>query len=99
MFIFLFLILEYWGQVSKEAKGLLSGLLTVNPAKCLSADGAFKHDWITQSDDYLVSEDLGVNLDQYKKYNARRKLKAAVITVMLSRKIASLGVDFKKKLQ
>jgi serine/threonine protein kinase len=93
------LILEYWGQVSKEAKGLISGLLTVNPAKRLSADGALKHDWITQSDDYLVSQDLGVNLDQFKKFNAKRKFKAAVKTIIITRKLASLGVDFKKNLQ
>lgn len=89
---------EYWGQVSKEAKQLISALLTVSSSKRLSADNALKHTWITQSDEVLESQDLGVNLDQFKKFNAKRKFKAAVKTIILTHKLNSLGLGLKEDL-
>mmetsp|Transcript_16283 Transcript_16283/g.33652 ORF Transcript_16283/g.33652 Transcript_16283/m.33652 type:complete len:238 (+) Transcript_16283:569-1282(+) len=90
---------EYWGQVTNEAKALISALLTVSSTKRIAADKALAHEWITQDDDYLISQDLGVNLDQFKKFNAKRKFKAAVKTVMLTQKLNSLGLNFKKDLE
>ena len=72
---------EYWGQISREAKDLISALLTVDPKRRLSAQHALGDPWITGSDDYLVGQDLGVNLGAFKKYNAKRKLRQAVLTV------------------
>jgi len=96
---YLFLKSEYWGQVTNEAKALISALLTVSSTKRIAADKALAHEWITQDDDYLISQDLGVNLDQFKKFNAKRKFKAAVKTVMLTQKLNSLGLNFKKDLE
>ncbi|KAL7558895.1 hypothetical protein ACA910_019430 [Epithemia clementina (nom. ined.)] len=90
---------EYWGQVSKEAKDLISTLLTVNPSSRLTADQALNHTWVVQSDDYLMSQDLKVNLEAFKKFNAKRKFKAAVKTVMAANKLNSLGFNFKKDLE
>lgn len=89
---------EYWGQVSKEAKSLISSLLTVKPTKRLSADAAMKNEWIAKDDKTLLSQDLGVNLDQFKKFNAKRKLRAAVKAVILTQKMNSLGLNFKNHL-
>jgi calcium/calmodulin-dependent protein kinase (CaM kinase) II/calcium/calmodulin-dependent protein kinase I len=89
---------EYWGQVSKEAKEFISTLLTVDPTKRLTADECLKHKWINRDAAALASNDLGVNLDQFKKFNAKRKFKAAVKTVMATNKFTSLGIDFKKNL-
>ena len=72
---------EYWGQISSEAKDLISGLLTVNPDKRLSAEDALQDPWMTGSAEVLAGKDLGVNLDQFKKYNAKRKVRQAVLTV------------------
>lgn len=90
---------EYWGQVSKEAKSLIASLLTVNPTERVTADVALRHEWVKQSDDYLMSQDLGVNLEAFKKFNAKRKFKAAVKTVMAANKLTSLGVNFIKDLE
>ena len=75
---------EYWGQISREAKDLIAGLLTVDPDKRLSAEGALRSPWITGSDEMLAGKDLGVNLDQFRRYNAKRKVRQAVLTVSVS---------------
>jgi calcium/calmodulin-dependent protein kinase I len=84
--------------VSKDAKSLISSLLTVNASNRLSADAALKNGWITAGDDFLISQDLGVNLKEFKKFNAKRKFKAAVSTIMAAQKLTSLGLEFKKNL-
>ena len=64
----------------------------------MSADEALKNPWITGSDDMLAGKDLGKNLDKFKQFNAKRKFKAAVKVVIVSNKMTSLGMDFKKNL-
>jgi len=86
---------EYWGSISREAKDLIAGLLTVDPDKRLSADGALGSPWITGSDEMLAGNNLGVNLDQFKRYNAKRKVRQAVLTLMATNKITSLGYMFR----
>ena len=89
---------EYWGQVSDDAKGLISKLLNVDPATRYSANAALSNKWIAADDSKLAAQDLGVNLEQFKKFNAKRKFKAAVTTVVAANKLVSLGMDFKKNL-
>lgn len=89
---------EYWGQVSKDAKKLISSLLTVEASKRLTADQCLTNKWVTQDAATLATHDLGVNLDQFKKFNAKRKFKAAVKTVIATNKFTSLGADFRKNL-
>ena len=57
-----------------------------------------KNEWIAKDDKTLLSQDLGVNLDQFKKFNAKRKLRAAVKAVILTQKMNSLGLNFKNHL-
>ena len=72
---------EYWGQISREAKDLIASLLTVDPKRRLTAHDALTDPWITGSDEYLTGQDLGANLVEFKKFNAKRKLRQAVLTV------------------
>ena len=89
---------EYWGQVSNDAKSLISKLLTVDPTKRDSAKDSLANKWISADASALAAQDLGTNLEQFKKFNAKRKFKAAVSTVVAANKLASLGLDFKKNL-
>jgi calcium/calmodulin-dependent protein kinase I len=89
---------EYWGQVSDEAKNLISKLLTVDPSKRYNATETLSNSWIGADDSKLAGQDLGVNLEQFKKFNAKRKFKAAVKTVVAANKFSSLGIDFKRNL-
>ena len=90
---------EYWGQVSDEAKGMISKLLTVDPAKRYTANTSLMNGWISADASKLAAQDLGQNLAQFKKFNAKRKFKAAVSTIVAANKLASLGMDFKKNLE
>ena len=75
---------DYWDNVSKEAKVLISSLLTVDPKRRLSAREALRNPWISQGDDTLIGKDLGVNLVEFRKFNAKRKLRAAVRAITIS---------------
>ena len=75
---------EYWGQVSSTAKDLISSLLTVDPFRRLSAEEALNNKWITGDASLLEGKDLGVNLQEFKKFNGKRKFKAAVNAVSMS---------------
>lgn len=85
---------EYWGQVSSDAKELISSLLTVSPARRLSGSEALRNKWMTGDDAKLAGKDLGKNLQEFKRFNAKRKFKGAVKAVMVANKITSLGVNF-----
>lgn len=91
---------EYWGQVSDEAKDLIKALLTVDPKKRKTAKTVISSDkWINAGAEKLAEQDLGVNLQEFKKFNAKRKFKAAVKTVMAAQKLTSLGLNFKDNLE
>lgn len=85
---------QYWKSVSKGAKDLIKQLLTVDPKNRITAEGALKNPWITGDDSALAGNDLGVNLAEFKRFNAKRKFKGAVKAVMLSNKMESLGDAF-----
>jgi serine/threonine protein kinase len=76
---------EYWAQISPDAKELISKLLTVDPDRRMSASKALSSKWITGSDEILAGKDLGANLDAFRKFNAKRKLRQAVLTVSISK--------------
>lgn len=90
---------EYWGQVSKDAQDLIRSLLTVNPDKRLNSEQALKNKWIGADPATLASLDLGKNLDKFKAFNAKRKFRGAVSTVIAANKMQSLGFNFKENLQ
>jgi calcium/calmodulin-dependent protein kinase I len=89
---------RYWGEVSQDAKDMIAGLLCVNRDDRLTADGILANKWVNLGADELAGKDLGANLEELKKYNAKRKMKAAIKTVMAANKFVSLGVDFQTNL-
>ena len=89
---------EYWGTVSDDAKDLIGALLTVNPDERLDAREALQSSWIREDDENLAGNDLGTNLAELRKFNAKRKFKAAVKSVVAINKLQSLGLDFRKNL-
>jgi len=90
---------EYWGSVSADAKDLISSLLTVKPSKRLTAQDALNHKWMQADASVLAGQSLDANLTELRKYNAKRKFKAAVNAVILANKVTSLGVNFQENLE
>lgn len=90
---------EYWGSVSEDAKNLISSLLNINPDTRLSATEALKNRWILSDAGDLEGKDLGANLEEFKKFNAKRKFKAAVKSVIAINKLSSLGLNLQSDLQ
>jgi len=85
---------EYWGTVSSEAKDLISSLLTVDANLRLTAEQALENPWITGDAAKLAKKDLGVNLEKFRNFNAKRKFRAAVSTIMAINKLNSLKEEF-----
>ncbi|ELU09602.1 hypothetical protein CAPTEDRAFT_184782 [Capitella teleta] len=72
-----------WDTVTPEAKNLIDSMLTVNPAKRITASEALKHPWICQRERVASMVHRQETVDCLKKFNARRKLKGAILTTML----------------
>jgi calcium/calmodulin-dependent protein kinase I len=85
---------EYWGTVSTEAKDLIRSLLTVSIEARLTADEALENKWILGDGAKLAKRDLGANLQKFRNFNAKRKFRAAVNTVMAINKLNSLKECF-----
>jgi calcium/calmodulin-dependent protein kinase I len=81
---------EYWGSITKQAKDLIKGLLTIDPAKRLTADQALTHPWVGLTADDLSRINLDANLRELKKFNANRKFKAAAKAVIAINKLNTM---------
>lgn len=73
-----------WDTVTPEAKNLINSMLTVNPNKRITAGEALKHPWICQRERVASVMHRQETVDCLKKFNARRKLKGAILTTMLA---------------
>uniref|UniRef100_A0A667Z369 calcium/calmodulin-dependent protein kinase n=1 Tax=Myripristis murdjan TaxID=586833 RepID=A0A667Z369_9TELE len=71
-----------WDTVTPEAKDLINKMLTINPAKRVTATDALKHPWICQRSTVASMMHRQETVECLKKFNARRKLK--VRTVLLN---------------
>ncbi|XP_054166407.1 calcium/calmodulin-dependent protein kinase type II alpha chain-like isoform X2 [Oppia nitens] len=86
-----------WDTVTPEAKNLINSMLTVNPAKRITAAEALKHPWICQRERVASTLHRQETVDCLKKFNARRKLKGAILTTMLAtRNFSSRSIVAKK---
>ena len=72
---------------------MIRSLLVVDPTKRSSADDILENSWIHSSSRELRSRDLRSSLSEFKKFNAKRKMKAAVKAVVAAQKLPSFGLD------
>ncbi|KAM4536706.1 calcium/calmodulin-dependent protein kinase type II delta 1 chain isoform 2-T2 [Odontesthes bonariensis] len=73
-----------WDTVTPEAKDLINKMLTINPAKRVTATDVLKHPWICQRSTVASMMHRQETVECLKKFNARRKLKGAILTTMLA---------------
>lgn len=79
---------EYWAGISDEAKGIITNLICIHPEKRLGASEVLDLSWIRGKDNELESNDLIINLEQFKKFNAKRRLRQAVLTLIATEKMS-----------
>ncbi|XP_034456472.1 calcium/calmodulin-dependent protein kinase type II delta 2 chain isoform X4 [Hippoglossus hippoglossus] len=72
-----------WDTVTPEAKDLINKMLTINPSKRITSAEALKHPWICQRSTVASMMHRQETVECLKKFNARRKLKGAILTTLL----------------
>ncbi|XP_042592701.1 calcium/calmodulin-dependent protein kinase type II delta chain isoform X13 [Cyprinus carpio] len=80
-----------WDTVTAEAKNLINQMLTINPAKRITAEQALKHPWVCQRSTVASMMHRQETVECLRKFNARRKLKGAILTTMLVSRNFSVG--------
>ncbi|XP_018082310.1 calcium/calmodulin dependent protein kinase (CaM kinase) II gamma S homeolog isoform X9 [Xenopus laevis] len=86
-----------WDTVTPEAKNLINQMLTINPAKRITADQALKHPWVCQRSTVASMMHRQETVECLRKFNARRKLKGAILTTMLvSRNFSGIAFGCRK---
>uniref|UniRef100_A0AAQ6AP88 calcium/calmodulin-dependent protein kinase n=1 Tax=Amphiprion ocellaris TaxID=80972 RepID=A0AAQ6AP88_AMPOC len=69
-----------WDTVTPEAKNLINQMLTINPAKRITAQEALKHPWVCQRSTVASMMHRQETVECLKKFNARRKLKVCFLS-------------------
>jgi serine/threonine protein kinase len=80
---------KYWHHVSREAKNLIRGLLTVNQDRRYTVEQALRHEWLIMRDSAL--ETKKVNIAQLKKFQAQKRFRKGVNAVMAANKLKKIA--------
>jgi len=78
---------QYWSDVSEDAKDFISLMLTVDYTKRPSAKQLLQHPWLKQLGIVLSGNDLSTAKAELKRFNSRRKFKAAVDAVLAAQRL------------
>ncbi len=76
---------QFWGGVSQEAKDLVAHLLIVDAKKRFTASDALGSTWIlAEFGDADRKGTHKASMEQFRKFNAKRKVKQAVLAVSIA---------------
>ncbi|XP_030058210.1 peripheral plasma membrane protein CASK isoform X4 [Microcaecilia unicolor] len=75
-----------WSHISESAKDLVRRMLMLDPAERITVYEALNHPWLKERDRYAYKIHLPETVEQLRKFNARRKLKGAVLAAVSSHK-------------
>lgn len=81
---------DYWSAISTDVQDLIRKMLTLDQKLRWTAKQLLSHPWITAGDAELASHDLSNSLTELKRYNARRRLRAAADAVIMANRISKL---------
>ncbi|XP_028428175.1 peripheral plasma membrane protein CASK-like isoform X12 [Sander lucioperca] len=82
-----------WAHISESAKDLVRRMLMLDPAERITVYEALNHPWLKERDRYAYKIHLPETVEQLRKFNARRKLKGAVLAAVSSHKFNSYYGD------
>ncbi len=81
---------DYWSNTSKEAINMIQQMLCVDQKKRWTADQLLQHPWIKMGDETLQAKDLTNSIAVMKKFNAKRRLRAAADAVIMANRMNKL---------
>nr|XP_014349936.1 PREDICTED: peripheral plasma membrane protein CASK isoform X3 [Latimeria chalumnae] len=82
-----------WSHISESAKDLVRRMLMLDPAERITVYEALNHPWLKERDRYAYKIHLPETVEMLRKFNARRKLKGAVLAAVSSHKFNSFYGD------
>ena len=78
---------DAWGGITSAAKELVRKMLTVDVSKRPTSEEVLAHPWIT---DHMPEDHLAGTLTRMKKFNAKRKFRAAAMACILGTRMYSV---------
>ncbi|CAM9791560.1 unnamed protein product, partial [Discosporangium mesarthrocarpum] len=78
---------QYWIKISDDARDLITRMLTVDPQERITAAQALRHPWVTGKDEVLVQSTLDESLGRLRLFNARRKFKSAITSIIVTQRL------------
>ncbi|XP_033637334.1 peripheral plasma membrane protein CASK-like [Asterias rubens] len=82
-----------WDHISEPAKDLIRRMLRVDPRERITVEEALSHPWLIDRDRVTPKVHLQESVEELKRFNARRKLKGAVLAAVASSKFTSFYSD------
>lgn len=70
-------------KATPDVKDIISRMLTVNPAKRITAAEALKHPWISQRRKVASRTHRQDTIVRLRQFNARRKFKGAILAILM----------------
>ena len=76
----------HWDPITKEAKDLVSKCLTVDTSKRITMKEILQHPWVVNA---IKSPNI-IDTKKLKVYNAKRKLKSAILSAIAANKLLDI---------
>jgi len=88
----------YWAHISTEAIDMIKCMLKVEQKDRWTANALLSHPWLIMGDEKLSSRDLSSSITVMKKFNGKRRLKAAADAIILSNRMKAMGAGASAKI-
>lgn len=88
---------DYWSNTSREAINMIQMMLCVDQSKRWTAEQLLHHPWISMGNESLEAKDLTNSITVMRKFNARRRLRAAADAVIIANRMRAWSQSGKKQ--
>lgn len=87
---------DYWSNTSPEAINMIQMMLCVDQSKRWTAEQLLKHPWLLIGSETLEQKDLSNSITVMRKFNARRRLRAAADAVIMANRMKAWSTSRKE---
>jgi calcium/calmodulin-dependent protein kinase I len=81
---------EHWDDKSDDAKDIITKMLCVDVKKRWTAEQLLEHPWIKTDDSVLADKNITGTLITMRKFNARRRFRAAATAIILTNRMKNM---------